>query len=62
LPCPFCGEANAPISLALHALGDECFRCEECSTDFSVEQIQALFARWQPVLAWLEHVPQLPEE
>lgn len=54
LPCPMCGEAEASIGLDLST---KTFGCCECGTDFELEDLRAILARWAKVLAWVDAMP-----
>ena len=56
LPCPCCGQAEANIALELHDM--QSFTCRECDAEFTRADIEALIARWQPVLAWIDTAPK----
>jgi Zn ribbon nucleic-acid-binding protein len=56
LPCPKCGEPSAIIKVSL-ANVDE-FECAECGNEFAADEVRDFIARWQPVLAWLQTIPE----
>jgi hypothetical protein len=58
LPCPYCGEDEATMTVSL---ADGGLSCCECEVEFTAADLRAIFARWAPVLQWLDLLPQLPE-
>jgi hypothetical protein len=54
LPCPRCGEETV-IALDLDDL--QAFRCGSCEGEFGREELEAIIARWTPVLRWLDLAP-----
>jgi uncharacterized Zn finger protein len=56
LPCPTCGEEQATITLSLADC--ETLHCEDCGSDYTLDDVRSLIARWQRVLAWVEQAPR----
>lgn len=62
LVCPHCAEQEASVSVLLNQLDCQQFRCEECNTEFSIEDMEAMIGRWQKVIQWVKSVPQFAAE
>ena len=58
LPCPCCGEEESTITLNLCDM--ETFTCLECNSEFTLEYIHNLIAKWQRVSAWIDAAPIPP--
>lgn len=59
VPCPRCGSDDYILSLDLADLNT--FTCDGCKEEFLADDVRNLIAAWQPVLAWIDLAPQLPE-
>lgn len=51
VPCPKCGDNEGSVSVYLDDL-EQCF-CHACDEQFSLDDVRAIIAAWQPVLNWL---------
>lgn len=56
--CPHCGSGEANVAVLLGQLDCEQFRCEDCSTEFSIESLEEIIGHWQKVIAWVKAAPQ----
>lgn len=65
LPCPRCGEPESPVSINLNSLGGdgEGFEatCTDCGEEFDLNEIRGIIAKWAPVLAWIDTLPNFVE-
>jgi hypothetical protein len=62
LPCPYCGDEAARVSLDLDDVNtDESFECKACDVEFGVKDVRDFIAKWRPVLDWIDTCPLLPE-
>ena len=61
LRCCHCGN-DACIAVLLNQLDCQQFRCEEYSTEFSIEDMEAVIGPWQKVIQWVRNVPQFDAE
>ena len=57
LPCPCCGETSANIALFF---ADMSFSCQECSTDFTADDVRTLIVKWTAVLHWMDERTAVP--
>ncbi len=55
LPCPRCGTPDSRVKLHLD---DGAFECDDCGEIFYRHQLEAMFARWRAVLAWVDQMPK----
>lgn len=62
--CPFCGDADATITLELNDLRN--CACSSCSAEFSPQAARdkaaAAMARWEAVVRWVEMAAELAAE
>ena len=59
LPCPKCGEVDACITLRLADMNE--LTCQECNTEFTLEEVQDFIDRWTPLIAWINQAPEQKE-
>lgn len=52
--CPKCGEADV-VTVALFDL--QTFSCSSCSEEFTADDVRAMIAGWERVLAWVALAP-----
>lgn len=60
LPCPKCGEADACITLRLADMNE--LTCQECDTEFTLEEVQEFIALWTPLITWIHQAPEPKEK
>lgn len=65
LPCPCCNEGIANVSVYLWTLdqpSEPNFCCNECNTEFSLDDVRTFIKRWGTFLRWLEQIPDVSAE
>lgn len=56
LPCPFCGEADATITLNL--CDGDTLHCGECDSEFTPADVKRIIDDWGKALAWIATMPK----